>query len=121
MKKVRDRLAEDERRSKEKTCPRTIAEEQHKVKVPTPAEKHVYCGVCFCNYEDYFHHIQSMGHTTTVAHDALYQDIDELIEEFDLKHQHDTQAKIQQELERQLGDQESATTRKIIRIKSQFP
>lgn len=60
---------------------------QNKLEVPKPAEKHVYCGVCEVNYPNYLEHIQSPIHKKMVDAQPLYRQIDELIEEFNIKHQ----------------------------------
>ena len=119
MKKLNDKIAKDERLSIELVGPRSLAENKDKIKIPEPAQKHVYCGICNMNYENYIKHIESIDHLYAVQNESLFEEIDNLIQEFDTKYQLSEQAKQQNEkwLEEQ---EESLTNRKIIRMKSQF-
>lgn len=83
--KVSDRLEEEVKFSKEKINPRELASKQDELETPLPGDKHVYCGVCSMNYSDYRFHISSHQHRASVASDDLYDDIDLLIDEFDME------------------------------------
>lgn len=50
------------------------------IKFPQPASKHVYCGVCQTEYDNYIVHVRSMGHLACVEADVLYGDIDKMID-----------------------------------------
>ena len=56
-------MDDDEKFSKQKYMnAKAVAEQQKKVTVPVPAEKHNHCAVCNCYYEDYMTHIESSQH-----------------------------------------------------------
>jgi len=82
LKKVKGKLHEEERISKEKMTVTKLRQEQGLVKIPEPGDKHVFCGVCSMNYSDYKVHVASIQHKTAVGMDYLYADIDVLIDEF---------------------------------------
>lgn len=64
--KVNERMKDDEKQSKEKININQLARVQDKLEAPLPNEKHVYCGVCEVNYENYKEHIKCNQHYLNV-------------------------------------------------------
>ena len=50
-----------------------------------PSPKHSFCGICNCNYTEYFAHINSKEHSVKVKMDTIFLYIDDLIDEFNAK------------------------------------
>lgn len=78
-------MQEEERFSKEKIHLLELARTQDKIETPLPGDKHVFCGVCNINYDNYKAHIESNAHKASVRSEDLYFEIDQLIDEFQLK------------------------------------
>ena len=85
LKKVRNKLHEEEKASREKIHILELARNQDKLETPLPGDKHVFCGVCNINYDNYKAHIESTSHKASVRSEDLYFEIDQLIDEFQTK------------------------------------